>query len=192
MLQAQISRLTGACYHEWEDLRQAVRKENFEFVAGGDTYFTRWYIARGRLTDGAGSSAGTSGGGAPVTLVVSRGVMWRNADVDSLRVWQQLSQSWPTPLMHETLGRMAGGGVVQVHTGIDRMATELLAEMEPHLRRVQGVPRGHPDVPCVLALPSLGCPTIIHGREARSGGTARCSASSVESVKIVRGSNAAI
>lgn len=118
-----------------------MRREKFEVVAGGDTYFTRWYIAQGTLTGGpesAGSGDAEQQSGEPVTLVISRGVMWRNADVDSLRVWQQLSQSWPAPFMHDQVGRMPGGGVVQVHTGIDSMATELLAAIEPHLRNLGG------------------------------------------------------
>jgi hypothetical protein len=51
-VKAQISRLSGYCYSEWDNLKAAVSAEGLNVVAGGDTYFTRWYIATGKLYGG--------------------------------------------------------------------------------------------------------------------------------------------
>ena len=99
---------------------------------GGDTYFTRWYIARGALRGADNKDAER------VTCVVFRGVMWRSAEVNNMRVWQQLSQSWPDPFMKASLQPLAGGGEIQAHKGIAAMAHELHEVLLPHLRAETG------------------------------------------------------
>lgn len=47
--EAQIARLSALCYMEWKDLQVAAYKEGFQVVAGGDLFFTRWYLAKGVL-----------------------------------------------------------------------------------------------------------------------------------------------
>jgi hypothetical protein len=44
-LQAQLSRLTGLCYRPFGQIRELTKREQFEFVSSGDTWFTRWFIA---------------------------------------------------------------------------------------------------------------------------------------------------
>ena len=132
-VQAQIARLSGACYCEWDELKAAARRESFHVVAGGDTYFTRWFVARGTLASGDDDSVGQ-----PATCVVFRGVMWRSAEVNSLRVWQQLSQSWPVRFLEREVAPLATGGVVQAHRGIAGMADELSKALAPHLQAHAG------------------------------------------------------
>jgi hypothetical protein len=128
-LQAQIARLSGACYLDWGQLKAAAREDHFDVVAGSDTYFTRWYVARGVLRSGLADGEPET----PVTCVIFRGVMWRSAEVNSLRVWQQLSQSWAAPFMEGELAALAHGGVVQAHAGMAAMAAELQRALTPHL-----------------------------------------------------------
>ena len=53
MKEAQLARLSGLCYLDWDKLKAEAQKEGFTVVAGGDTFFTRWFVAKGRLTGGA-------------------------------------------------------------------------------------------------------------------------------------------
>jgi len=56
--EAQLARLSGLCYYsEWETLKTEARREGFEVIAGADTYFTRWYLAKGRLDGGVHRSS---------------------------------------------------------------------------------------------------------------------------------------
>ena len=165
-VQAQLARLSCACYAPWQELRQKVQEEGFQVLAGGDTFFTRWFLARGSFhrPDAAapaatvpssaaaiaGSSNGKSAqrgaanrpernnGGQDVTCLVVRGVMWRSAEVNSFRTWQQISRSRPVPLLQGWLGGMATGGAVQVHEGISEMAAELHDALQGHLGHIEG------------------------------------------------------
>jgi hypothetical protein len=153
-MQAKISRLSGASYHDWDQLKKDIRHEGFEVIAGGDTYFTRWFIAQGALNGDYGSHSGGDSNGRQTherktpspsaqpkksTFVICRGVMWRAAELNSLRVWRQISQSWPVPFMPEHLSSQAAGGVVQCHKGMGDMALELSRAIEPHLAKIKGV-----------------------------------------------------
>jgi hypothetical protein len=157
-MQAQIARLSGACYHDWNQLKKDVRHEGFEVIAGGDTYFTRWFIAQGIL-DGEYGSHTKHGKADPrarqlrseidiplpktqceeSTFVICRGVMWSSAELNSLRVWRQLSQSWPVPFMPDHLGSHPSGGIVQCHKGMGDMALELSEAIAPHLADCRGM-----------------------------------------------------
>lgn len=128
LVQAQIARLSGACYLPWDDLKAAAQRERFHVLAGGDTYFTRWFLARGTF----------HGSEASATALFCRGVMWRSTELDSVRVWQALSQSWPAPFLEGKLPPLASGGVVQAHKGIAELSHELAAAVAPHLRGVDG------------------------------------------------------
>lgn len=49
-LQAQIARLAGYCYDDFDSLRENVAAEGLRVIASGDTFFTRWYVASGRIS----------------------------------------------------------------------------------------------------------------------------------------------
>jgi hypothetical protein len=168
-VQAQIARLSGACYLAWDDLKLEVDREQFQVLAGDDTYFTRWYIARGVLN---GMEHDT---GASVTCVFVRGVMWRSTELDSFRVWQQLSQSWPVRFLEDKVSTMPNGGAIQVHKGIDEMAQELHRVLVPHLRAHPGAHMhslSEPEESLPVAITSLSSARpaseqICHARRSR-------------------------
>ena len=79
--------------------------------------------------------------------VFMRGVMWRSAELDSARVWTQLSQSWATPFCPEQLARFKPGSIggasqeqIMSHKGITDMAEELYGIIWEHLKAHQGPP----------------------------------------------------
>jgi hypothetical protein len=75
--------------------------------------------------------------------------MWRAAELQTIRVWQQLSQSWSVPIatnsMQNTLSFGEGMAkndspeiVVHAHKGMAEMSSELFTEVEPYLRSHRG------------------------------------------------------
>lgn len=78
--------------------------------------------------------------------VFMRGVMWRSAELNSARVWHQISQSWAVPfatVRHpgpDVPGSNAQTPTEQVtsHKGITDMAHELYGVIWPHIQRHQG------------------------------------------------------
>lgn len=74
-----------------------------------------------------------------------RGVMWRSAELDSARVWSQLSQSWAIPFCPQQLARFDPDGngnasqeQIMSHKGITDMADELYGIIWEHLKAHQG------------------------------------------------------
>ena len=77
--------------------------------------------------------------------VFMRGVMWRSAELNSARVWHQISQSWAIPFAPQKTGPAATDGAsedfgeqVTSHKGITDMAQELCTVIWQHLREHQG------------------------------------------------------
>eukprot|EP00892_Ulva_mutabilis_P011155 jgi/Ulvmu1/8411/UM042_0118.1 len=157
----QIARMSGYCYDEIETLKSSVAQEGLKVIAAGDTYFTRWYIAEGELT-GAGTGSPMvamkqSDSSQPRTAarlhIFMRGVMWRSTELNSARVWQQLSQSWAVPFSTPQPGARAPpagapGVTVTSHKGVTDMANELFTVLDPYVKAYQG--------PITLAGHSLG------------------------------------
>lgn len=79
--------------------------------------------------------------------VFMRGVMWRSTELNSARVWQQISQSWAVPFYPQLMSQSPNPGgdttpdaTVTSHKGVTDMAHELYAVIEPYLTAHQGVP----------------------------------------------------
>lgn len=77
--------------------------------------------------------------------VFMRGVMWRSAELNSARVWHQISQSWAIPFAPQKTGPAPTDGAsedsseqVTSHKGITDMAQELYTVIWQHLREHQG------------------------------------------------------
>ncbi len=73
----------------------------------------RWYGAEGLVTsDGlAGQPDGT---GEAAHVVALRGVVWRSADAQVFRLWQDLARFWPAPFAADATERTAS---LVAHTG---------------------------------------------------------------------------
>ena len=69
--------------------------------------------------------------------------MWRSAEVNAMRVWQHLSQSWPTDLMAEPSSSTAYRQQpnIQCHRGMATMAAEVAQQISPHIASCPGVVR---------------------------------------------------
>jgi hypothetical protein len=186
-VQAQIARLAGYCYSQFDALKENVQEEGLRVIASGDTYFTRWYIATGDITGNVPgeksitfpSKVCCSSWNRPGELcclealilrrckrkryhaglecwhlqeldapeatlhVFLRGVMWRNPEVETVRVWQKLSQSWGVPLapvsdssessLAPEASIPAAESSLVAHSGISDMANELYAQLRPLL-----------------------------------------------------------
>lgn len=134
--EAQIARLSGHCYRPWDEIKALAAEENFTVLAGGDTYFTRWYLAQGRLSGGPISSADTA---SSTLCLFIRGVMWRSSELDTVRVWQQLAKSWPAAYLPEKMPRQENSNaVVQAHAGMAEMTTQLYEEVVNKIRTFDG------------------------------------------------------
>ena len=63
------------------------------------THFTRWFVARqagGEATAGGGWLSGGAQQPQPSHFIFIRGVSWRSADINALRVWQGLMKAVPS------------------------------------------------------------------------------------------------
>lgn len=66
----------------------------------GTTHFTRYYVARqAPHGDSEWLSAGRGPQPNPCQFIFLRGVSWRSADLDALRVWQGLMRALPSPFL---------------------------------------------------------------------------------------------
>lgn len=77
--------------------------------------------------------------------VFMRGVMWRSAELNSARVWHQISQSWAIPFSAQKQDQPphdsdsgAASDHLTTHKGVTDMAQELYAVIWQHLREHQG------------------------------------------------------
>lgn len=68
-------------------------------MSHGVTHFTRWFVARqagGEATAGGGWLSGGAQQPQPSHFIFIRGVSWRSADINALRVWQGLMKAVPS------------------------------------------------------------------------------------------------
>jgi hypothetical protein len=91
--------------------------------------------------------------------------MWRNPEVETVRVWQKLSQSWGVPVTAvglsddgqvtpDTESETSSGLVA--HAGILDMAQELYVEMRPQLLKHSGA-LSMPDLHSSLRIITYTC-----------------------------------
>lgn len=91
----------GLCYLPPDDLEGRLAHHNLQLVGSGVTHFTRWFVARqaGGEAGGGWLPAGPHGAQQPSHFIFLRGVSWRSADLDALRVWQSLLRALPSPFL---------------------------------------------------------------------------------------------
>jgi hypothetical protein len=121
---SRLAALSGLAYVPPDELAERLRHQGLELQAHGSTHFTRWYVARptqealsataspaaAAASAAAGGVSAASGAASPAAQAASlgaldpgqhyvflRGVSWRSADLDALRVWQGLARALPTP-----------------------------------------------------------------------------------------------
>lgn len=97
---ARLAALSGMAYLPPEELEGRFVSHGLRLQAHGATHFTRWFVAR--QEPGAAGGPHWLGGpadGRPQQYVFLRGVSWRSADLDALRVWQGLARALPTPFL---------------------------------------------------------------------------------------------
>jgi len=75
--------------------------------------------------------------------------MWMAAELQAVRLWQLLSQSWPVDLISEVSASAATGPFtqsdrrIQTHRGMATMAAEVSKQIVPHLKRFPGARTVH-------------------------------------------------
>lgn len=96
----KLAALSGLCYVPPADLSARLQHAGLELQAHGTTHFTRWSIAR-QAPAAAGASLISVAGQQPQPqqFIFFRGVSWRSADLDALRVWQGLMRALPSPFL---------------------------------------------------------------------------------------------
>ena len=110
----KLAALSGLAYAPPAELSARLHHAGLELQAHGTTHFTRWFIAR-QAPSAAGTSLGGAaaeqqqlvgeggpqleGKGVPQQFIFFRGVSWRSADLDALRVWQGLMRALPSPFL---------------------------------------------------------------------------------------------
>lgn len=113
---SRLAALSGLAYVPPDELAERLQQHGLELQAHGSTHFTRWYVARPSLkavsaaAPPSAAAAASGGGGSAAAQAASlgaldreqryvflRGVSWRSADLDALRVWRGLARALPTP-----------------------------------------------------------------------------------------------
>jgi hypothetical protein len=99
----KLAALSGLCYVPPAELSARLQHAGLELQAHGTTHFTRWFVAR-QAPAAAGASLNSVAGQQPLQsqpqqLIFLRGVSWRSADLDALRVWQGLMRALPSPFL---------------------------------------------------------------------------------------------
>lgn len=95
---SRLAALSGLCYMPPEELEGRLAHHGLQLQARGTTHFTRWFVAR-QAAEGHGPHWLGSAENQPHQYIFLRGVSWRSADLDALRVWQSLLRALPTPFL---------------------------------------------------------------------------------------------
>lgn len=95
---SKLAAVSGLAYCPSEELSMRLQSQGMQLQAQGNTSFTRWFVAR---PADAGAASGSPGlpGHAAQQYIFFRGVSWRSADLDALRVWQGLMRALPSPFL---------------------------------------------------------------------------------------------
>ncbi|KAI3436571.1 hypothetical protein D9Q98_005987 [Chlorella vulgaris] len=126
---SKLAAVSGLAYCPSEELSMRLQSQGMQLQAQGNTSFTRWFVAR---PADAGAASGSPGlpGHAAQQYIFFRGVSWRSADLDALRVWQGLMRALPSPFLpHLT----SSPELLMAHSGVAEMAEELYSVLRPHM-----------------------------------------------------------
>lgn len=128
---SRLAGLSGLAYVPEHELEERLIRHGLELQTYGTTHFTRWFVAR--KTPAAAAAApepGSLSADPAQRFIFLRGVSWRSADLDALRVWQALMRALPTPFLpHLT----SPSEQLVAHSGVAEMADELFAVLRPHM-----------------------------------------------------------
>ncbi|KAL4439045.1 hypothetical protein ABPG77_006982 [Micractinium sp. CCAP 211/92] len=136
---SHLAAISGLAYVPAEELEHRLERHGLQLQAHGNTHFTRWFVARHSAAAPAADQAppGSLAADLGQRLIFFRGVSWRSADLDALRVWQGLVRALPTSFLpHLT----SPPELLMAHSGVAEMAEELFEVLRPHM---EGVPRLH-------------------------------------------------
>ncbi|KAL4452698.1 hypothetical protein ABPG75_008360 [Micractinium tetrahymenae] len=136
---SRLAAISGLAYVPPEELEHRLERHGLELQAHGTTHFTRWFVARHSAAAPAAAQAPTGSliADPAQRLVFLRGVSWRSADLNALRVWQGLVRALPSAFLpHLT----SPPELLMAHSGVAEMAEELFGVLRPHM---EGVPRLH-------------------------------------------------
>jgi hypothetical protein len=136
---SRLAALSGLCYLPAEDLEGRLAAHNLQLVSHGVTHFTRWFVARQAGSEAAAGGGWLSGSAhqpQPSHYIFIRGVSWRAADINALRVWQGLMKAVPSSFLpHMT----SPPDLLVAHSGVAEMAAELFDVLHPHIEAARHV-----------------------------------------------------
>lgn len=173
---AHMARLSNICYVP--EPQEQLEELGLKLVAKGKTYFTAWYIADGpdlskvqekaplgvvgahdlSAREGEGESTAAKFGdkrtgtgqspGGRIRYILTHGVRWGAADLDSGRMWRQIMNCWPVDFPPSEKGGVPRQGVrnsadlgpqdgLVAHQGVLEIAEEVYSGVQPWLGGVE-------------------------------------------------------